>query len=96
MYVRIVRFEDVTPQAIEELTSRVDESEGPPPGVPSTGIQLLFDQDQGTAVVVQLFDTADDMRKGHEVFDAMDPSDTPGTRTSVDMCELMLERHAAG
>ena len=93
MYVRAVRFTDVTPERVQQLVARIDEAGGPPPGVPSTGLQLLFDEAQGTAVVLQLFDTADDMRKGGEAFSAMDPIDTPGTRVSVDMCELKLERH---
>jgi hypothetical protein len=53
---------------------------------------MLVDEDQGTAVVLQLFDTAEDMRTGAEGFAAMDPSETPGMRSSVDMCELKLER----
>jgi hypothetical protein len=43
--------------------------------------------------VLQLFDSVEDMRKGGEAFAAMDPADTPGTRGSVDMCELKLDRH---
>jgi len=57
---------------------------------------LLFDEAQGTAIVTQMFDTAEDMREGNQAFGAMDPSDTPGTRVSVDMCELKLERSAPG
>lgn len=38
---------------------------------------------------------AHDKRRGHEpgaaTFAAMDPSETPGTRVSVDMCELNRE-----
>lgn len=92
MFVRVVRFSDVTAERIERLLGRVEESGGPPPGVPATGIQILFDEAQGTAVVLQHFDSADDMRAGDEAFSAMDPADTPGTRTSVDMCEVKLER----
>jgi hypothetical protein len=94
VYIRSVRFIDVDSQRLEELLSRVAESDGPPPGVPSSGIQVLFDESQRTAVVLQHFETADDMRKGHEAFDAMDAADTPGKRVSVDMCEVKLERHA--
>ena len=47
---------------------------------------------QGTAVVLQLFATAEAMDEGGRAFAAMDPSDTPGTRVSVDMCEVKLER----
>jgi hypothetical protein len=78
---------------MEGLLAGIQESEGPPPGVPTTGLQVLFDQEQGTAVVLQLFDSAEDMRVGGEAFAAMDPSDTPGTRVSVDMCEQKLEIH---
>ena len=96
MYVRVVRFTDVTPERIQQLMSRIEEADGPPPGVPTTGLQLLFDEAQGTAIVTQMFDTADDMREGDQAFGAMEPSDTPGTRVSIDMCELKLERHATG
>jgi hypothetical protein len=64
------------------------------PGVQSTRLKVLFDEAQGTAVVLQAFATAEDMEAGARVFSAMDPSDTPGTRASVDMCELKLERTA--
>jgi hypothetical protein len=32
------------------------------------------------------------MKAGAEAFSAMDASETPGTRASVDMCEIKLER----
>jgi hypothetical protein len=56
----------------------------------------MFDEAQRTAVVLQLFDTAEDMRRGAEAFSAMDPSETPGTRVSADMCELKLDRVVTG
>jgi hypothetical protein len=91
VYVRVVRFTDVTPERVEGLVAEIDAG-GPPPGVPIKGLQMLFDEGQGTAVVLQLFDSAEDMGTGGEAFAAMDPSETPGTRASVDMCELKLER----
>jgi hypothetical protein len=94
VHVRVVRFTDVSAERMESLQSRINDSGGPPPGIPATGIKVLFDEDQGTAVVLQYFATADDMRTGAEGFSAMDPSDTPGTRVSVDMCELKLELDA--
>ncbi len=92
MYVRVVRFTDVRAERAEAVLARIEESGGPPPGVPAKGLQMLFDEAQGTAVVLQLFDTAEDMRTGGEAFAAMDPAETPGTRVSVDMCEMKLER----
>ncbi len=91
MHVRVVRFTDVTAQRVEELVTHIEEAGGSPPDVPTTGLQLLFDESGGTAVVLQFFDTADDMSKGAQAFGAMDPSETPGTRVSVDMCELKLD-----
>lgn len=92
MYVRVVRFTDVTPDRVEGLLARIEQEDGPPPGIPVKGLQMLFDPEQGTAVVLQHFDSAEDMRTGAEGFAAMDPGETPGTRVSVDMCELKLER----
>jgi hypothetical protein len=92
MYVRVVRFTDATAERIDALVERIEGADAPPPGVPATGLQILFDADQGTAVVLQSFDSAEDMRAGAEALSAMDASETPGTRSSVDMSELKLER----
>ena len=91
MHVRVVRFTDVSAERIEGLVARIQESDGPPPGVPSTGLKILHDGGQGTAVVLQYFASAEDMEAGARAFSAMDPADTPGTRGSVDMCEVKLE-----
>jgi hypothetical protein len=94
VYVRVVRFTDATAERIEQLVDRIAEADGPPPDIPTTGIQILFDQANGTAVVLQFYESEDDMRVGDQAFRAMDAADTPGTRASVDMCELKIERHA--
>ena len=91
MFVRVVRFTDVAPERIEALKARIEESEGPPPGINATGVKVLVDESQGTAVVLQYFATAQDMETGAQVFAAMDPAETPGTRASVDMCEVKIE-----
>jgi hypothetical protein len=96
VHVRVVRFTDVTPERVEQIVAAINEADGPPPGVPTTGLQLLFDEAQGTAVVLQMFDTTEDMTEAAKAFSAMDPSDTPGTRVSVDMCELTLDRRVSG
>jgi len=94
MYVRVVRFTDVSAARLEGLLARIKESDGPPPGVPSTGLEILFDEAQGTAVVLQHFATAEDMEAGAKVMAAMDASETPGARVSVDACELRLKLEA--
>ena len=52
---------------------------------------MMFDADQGTAVVLQHFETAEDMAAAAAILGAMDASETPGTRVSVDTCEVMLD-----
>jgi hypothetical protein len=91
----VVRFTDVDSDKLDQLLARIDESDGPPEGVKSTGIQILVDKAQGTAVVIQQFANADDMAASEAALDGMDASQTPGTRASVDRCELKVEMHAA-
>ena len=91
MHARVVRFTDVTPERIDQIVASVDESDGPPPGVESTGFQLLVDDAQGTALFVGFFDTEQKMRDASAVFEQMDSSETPGTRASVDLCEVKAE-----
>ena len=91
MFVRVVRFTDVTAERAESLVTSIDET-GPPPGVPIKRLQMVFDEAQGTAVVLQYFDSEESMRAGAEVFAAMDPSETPGRRVSVDTGELKVDR----
>jgi hypothetical protein len=94
MFVRVVRFTDVSAARLEGLLARIKESDGPPPDVPTTGLKILFDEAQGTAVVLQYFATAADMEAGAKVMAAMDATETPGARVSVDACELKLELDA--
>jgi hypothetical protein len=92
MHVRVVRFTDVSAERMEGLVARIEDSDGPPPGIPATGLEVLFDEAHGTAVVLQQFESAEDMEAGDKAFSAMDTSETPGTRVSVDMCEVKLRR----
>ena len=91
MFVRVVRFSDVSADRMDSLQARIDESGGPPEGVNAKELKVLFDADQGTAVVLQYFETAEDMAAAEAAFDSMDASETPGTRNSVDRCEVKLE-----
>jgi hypothetical protein len=91
MFVRAVRFTGVTQQQIDALRERIEQSGGPPEGVTTTGIEIGFDSTQGTAIVLQRFETAADMETAARIFGAMDAGETPGTRVSVDSCEVVLE-----
>jgi hypothetical protein len=91
MHVRVVRFTGVSAERIDQLATRIQEAGGTPPGVRSTGGKLLFDEAQGTALSIQEYATAQDMEAAAKIFGAMDPSETPGSRVSVDECEVKLE-----
>jgi hypothetical protein len=94
MYARVVRFTDVDPDHLAERLAEAEAREGPPVDIPAKGVQILHDQGQGTAIVIQVFETADDMAAAEAALDSMDPADTPGTRASVDRCEIKAELSA--
>ena len=94
MHIRVVRFSDVSPDRVEGLQARIEERGGPPEGVTSSGVTFVHDADQQTMVVIQHFDTEDDLRSSVAALEAMDPSDTPGTRVSVDAGEVVAEVNA--
>jgi hypothetical protein len=90
MYARVATFEGAT--GIDEAAKEVQESERPE-GVPATEIFLLTDRATGKVVVLTLYDTEEDMRKGDEAFNAMDgPGDTFGKRVGVDLLEVAAHR----
>ena len=91
MYARVVRFTEVTAERVSEIVGQVEES-APPPGVDSTGFELFVDEAQGTAIFVGYFETEQKLRDASAVFEQMDPSETPGTRASVDVCEVKVQR----
>jgi hypothetical protein len=94
MHARVVRFTGVNQETVDRVKARVEESDGPPPGVKATAMKMLFDADQGTSVFISFFANEQDMRDADPVFRAMDPGDTPGDRASVDLCEVVIEREA--
>jgi hypothetical protein len=94
MYARVVRFTDVSTERIAEIADRTKSEDGPPAGVDSTGFQLIFDEDQGTAVFIGFFADEEKMKSSAKVLEAMDSGETPGTRASVDAGEIKVEMDA--
>jgi hypothetical protein len=68
----LLSFSKASAAKIAGLLARIEESEGPPAGVATTGLKMLYDEGQGTAVVLQYFATAQDMDAGAQAFSAMD------------------------
>jgi len=87
-YTRVVRFTDVDPEHFASRLEDIEGRSGPPEGVKATGVQFFHDEDQKTAVVIQHFASAEDMASSEEALAGMDPGDTPGSRASIDRCEL--------
>ena len=93
MYVRVVRFTDVSAERMQMLLARIEESDGPPPGVAAKGLKILSDPSQETAVILQYFESAEDMEVGSPGLQRHGfGADADGTRASVDMCEVKLQR----
>jgi hypothetical protein len=84
---RVVSFEDVDTDRMTDLQQRLEAGERPE-GMPPVEVLVLHDVDGGRALVVQLFDTADDYRRGEELFAAMPATETPGRRGSVSRYEV--------
>jgi hypothetical protein len=79
---RVVSFEGVSKDRIEEMKREMSEGERPQ-DVPATELLVLHDAEAEKSLVVVFFETEDDYRRGDEVLSAMPAGDTPGRRTSV-------------
>jgi hypothetical protein len=94
-YARITRFTGATPEQIATVVSGVEEAGGPPPGVKSTGLKLVVNEDEGTVIFIGFFDSEDDLMASDAALREMDPpGGVPGTRASVDMGEIRVERES--
>ena len=79
---RVVSFDGVTKDRLEEMRSEMSDGE-PPEGLPAKEIIVLHDPEGEKSLVILFFETEDDYRAGDEVLNAMPAGDTPGQRASV-------------
>jgi hypothetical protein len=79
---RVVSFEGVSRDRIEEIKREMQEGERPQ-DVPAKEVLMLHDPEADKSLAILFFDTEDDYRRGDEVLNAMPAGDTPGRRTSV-------------
>jgi len=79
---RVVSFEEVSKDRMEEMSRDVGERQ-PPEGLPASEVVVLHDPEAEKSLVILFFETEDDYRRGDEVLNAMPAEDTPGRRTSV-------------
>jgi hypothetical protein len=79
---RVVTFEGVSQERMDELNSRMESGE-PPEGMPDAELIVLHDPSAEKSIAIVIFDNEDDYAKGDEILGSMPSGDTPGTRTSV-------------
>jgi hypothetical protein len=92
-FARVVSFDGVTTQRIEELRREIGE-QGRPDEIPATEIMILHDPEGEKSLAIVFFDTEDDYRKGDAALEAMPTGDTPGSRTSVTKYDVAIRMTA--
>jgi hypothetical protein len=95
MYARVARWEGAEAEALRHSVQEIKDraASGPPEGVPSTGLLMLIDPDSGRSLAIALFETEEDLRKGDETLNAMNPpsGDDAGRRISVEKYEVAVD-----
>ena len=83
MYARVAKWEGADGSALRSSGEQLNEraASGPPEGVPAKGFLMLMDPESGRSLAISLFESEEDMRKGDETLNAMDPD--PPTATSA-------------
>jgi len=79
---RVVTFEGVSKDRMDEMDREMRDGQ-PPEGFPSAELVVLHDPEAEKSLVIIIFETEDDYRRGDEILNAMPAGDTPGQRTSV-------------
>lgn len=93
MYARVARWEGMDEEAVRQFTQMIDSSDGPPEGVPSTGIMVLSDPQNSRSLVIGLFDNEDALRTGDAALRAMNrPPQATGNISSIEFYEVATER----
>ena len=93
---RVVTFEGVTPERIEQLREEITGSEGPPVDVPATEMLVLHDPQAEKSLAIVFFDNEDDYARGHAALDAMPAGDTPGRRVEIDKYDVAIRMTPSG
>jgi len=88
-FARVVGFDGVTRERLDELKARMEEG-SPPEGFPPAEMLVLYDGDSETSLVVLVFETEDDYETADGILSAMPSDETPGQRTAVSKYEVAL------
>ena len=93
---RVVTFEGVTRERIEQLRAEIGGSEGPPDEVPATELLILHDPDGERSLAIMLFENESDYDRGEAALEAMPTEATPGRRVSIERYEVAVRMTPAG
>ena len=89
MLARVVSFDGVNKDRIEELKKEISEGERPDE-VPATEIVVLHDAEAEKSLVILFFETEDDYSRGDKALNAMPAGETPGRRASVTKYDVAI------
>ena len=89
-YARVATFENVPPEALEEITKEIREGERPE-GLPATEVVVLADCDGGKLQAITFYDSEDDYRQGDQTLRTMSPPGAMGA-ASVAKYEVAVRR----
>jgi hypothetical protein len=86
---RVVTFEGVSKERVEQIKGEMQSQERPP-DLPASEVIMLHEPESERSLVIVFFESEDDYRKGDEALSAMPADDTPGRRTSVQKYEVAV------
>jgi hypothetical protein len=94
LLARVTAWEGGTAEGIraasEEMRSNV--SQGPPPGVKSTGFTMLADPQGERVLTIGLFETEEDLHESEAaLLEEMNPPDGLGKRRPIDVYEVVAD-----
>jgi hypothetical protein len=86
---RVVAFEGVERDRIEQIKSEIESGERGGDDVPAKEFVMLHDPAGNTSLAVLFFDSEEDYVQADATLNAMPAGDTPGQRTSVTKYEVV-------
>ena len=91
---RVVKFDGVTGDRVEELCQRIA-NEPQPENLPASEMLLLHDPEAGSAMAILFFNDEEDYRIGDEALNATPTEETPGSRASVGKYQVAIRTTSA-
>jgi hypothetical protein len=79
---RVVEFDGVSQERADAMKERM-QGGYPPEGMPPMEFVWLHDSDGEKSLVIQFFESEEDLQRATEFLEAMPADETPGRRTSV-------------